>query len=89
MLTPPSRTVQQDVDANELASDNAEAALQTELDDTQAGAGLGPNGAYTANAATNYIAAAMSLVGADEASMLRPRPTRMKSPLRITSTRRT
>ena len=59
--------VQQDVDANELASDNAEAALQTELDDTQASTGLGADGAYTANAATNYIAAAMSLVGADEA----------------------
>ena len=59
--------VQQDVDANELASDNAEAALQTELDDTQASAGLGADGTYTANAATNYIAAAMSLVGADEA----------------------
>ena len=59
--------VQQDVDANELASDNAEVALQTELDDTQAGAGLGTDGAYTANATTNYIAAVTSLVGADEA----------------------
>ena len=52
---------------NEADSDQADADLQTELDGTQAGAGLGTDGAYTANAAANYIAAATSLVGADEA----------------------
>ena len=59
--------VQTDVNQNEADSDQADADLQAELDDTQAGAGLGTDGAYTANAAANYIAAATSLVGADEA----------------------
>ena len=39
--------------------------LQTELDDTQTGAGLGANGAYTANAASSYLTAAVSLQDAD------------------------
>ncbi|MEN6353202.1 MAG: hypothetical protein ABFD02_07090, partial [Bacteroidales bacterium] len=39
---------------------------QTELDATQAGAGLGANGAYTANGSTNYIKTASSLKDADE-----------------------
>ena len=38
--------------------------LQTELDATQTGAGLGTDGSYTANA-TNYAATATSLAGAD------------------------
>ena len=59
--------VQDDVNQNESDSDDADAALQTELDNTQAGAGLGVDGSYTANATTNYIATATSLVGADEA----------------------
>ena len=54
---------------------NADAALQTELDATQAGAGLGASGAYTAigvyDADTNttgghYIGGATSLVNADK-----------------------
>ena len=60
------KTLQDDVDANELASDNAEGALQTELDGTQTGAGLGTDGAYTANGAANYISGSTSLVDADE-----------------------
>lgn len=39
--------------------------LQTELDNTQAGAGLGTGGAYSANSSSNYITAATSLVDAD------------------------
>jgi len=41
--------------------------LQDELDDTQTGAGLGTDGSYTANASTNYLTTATSLVSADEA----------------------
>ena len=39
--------------------------LQTELDDTQAGAGLNTDGTYTANGAANYISTAVSLKDAD------------------------
>ena len=46
-----------------IAGDNA---LQTELDDTQTGAGLATDGSYTANAGANYIAAATSLANADD-----------------------
>ncbi len=41
--------------------------LQTELDATQAGAGLGANGAYTANGSANYLGSVASLKAADEA----------------------
>ena len=58
--------VQADVDANELASDNAESALQSELDASQTGAGLGTDGAYTANGSSNFITTSTSLVDADE-----------------------
>lgn len=43
------------------------AGLQTELDATQAGAGLGANGAYSANGSTNYLGSVASLKAADEA----------------------
>ena len=39
--------------------------LQTELDDTQTGAGLGADGSYNANGAANYISASTSLADAD------------------------
>ena len=45
---------------------NADTAIQTELDNTQVGAGLETNGDYTADAATNYIATATSLKNADK-----------------------
>ena len=49
--------VQTDVNQNEADSDQADADLQAELDDTQAGAGLGTD-SFTANATKNYINAA-------------------------------
>ena len=39
--------------------------LQTELDNTQSGAGLGTDGAYSANGSANYISDATSLKDAD------------------------
>jgi hypothetical protein len=44
---------------------NTAGTVQTELDATQVGAGLGATGAYTANGEANYIAAATSLKDAD------------------------
>ena len=55
---------------------NADTALQTELDATQAGAGLEANGAYSANVSTNYLTTATSLKGADEALDAKLKETR-------------
>ena len=41
--------------------------LQTELDATQSGAGLGTDGSYSANSSTNYLGSVTSLKAADEA----------------------
>lgn len=49
-----------------LSNDAAVAALQTELDGTQAGAGLGSNGSYSANTGVSYIGSAASLHDADK-----------------------
>jgi len=43
----------------------ADSALQTEIDDTQTGAGLDTNGDYSANIGANYISVATSLKDAD------------------------
>ena len=48
-----------------VASDTS--ALQSEVDATQAGAGLGANGAYTANGSANYISSVTTLQAADNA----------------------
>ena len=50
----------------ELARIAADAALQSELDATQAGAGLAADGSYVANATGNYISTATSLAVADD-----------------------
>jgi hypothetical protein len=47
------------------ASDTS--ALQTEVDATQTGAGLGTDGSYSANGSTNYLGSVASLKAADEA----------------------
>ena len=46
--------------------EGADSALQSELDGTQTGAGLGDNGAYTANNAMKIIDTATSIVNATE-----------------------
>ncbi|PQB09062.1 hypothetical protein BST83_01595 [Polaribacter filamentus] len=49
------------------SSSDASSNIQTELDATQIGAGLGTDGRYTADGSTNYIASAGSLKAADAA----------------------
>jgi len=60
-------SINDSVTAEATARANADTTIQSELDATQSGAGLGTDGSYTANAATNYIGAVTSLTGADEA----------------------
>ncbi len=45
---------------------NADTNIQTELDATQTGAGLGVDGTYTADSLTNYITTATDLANADK-----------------------
>ena len=65
-------TLQNNIDTEASTRSAADTALntradnlQTELDATQTGAGLGTDGAYAANTSANYIAAATSLKDAD------------------------
>ena len=48
-----------------VASDTS--SLQSEVDATQTGAGLGTDGSYSANSSTNYLGSVASLKAADEA----------------------
>ncbi len=70
-LTPKSyvdaadQVLQDNIDAEETARIAADDALQTELDDTQDGAGLDADGGYTADGTANYIDDATSLFNAD------------------------
>ena len=54
-----------DVDAEESRATTAEAAIQTELDATQTGLGIGADGSYTPSATANHIATATSMKDAD------------------------
>ena len=62
-------SVQSDIDGlqtqiNTLAGGNI-GGLQTEIDDTQTGAGLATDGSYTAPTSSNYLSSATSLKSAD------------------------
>ena len=54
-----------DVNAEESARQSADAAIQSELDATQTGAGLAADGSLTAHSGTNYIDSATTLKGTD------------------------
>lgn len=58
--------LQDNIDAEALARSDGDSALQSEVDNTQAGAGLSADGSYAANGSANYIAAATSLKDADD-----------------------
>jgi len=58
--------VKQALIALDAALQSGSGDLQDELDATQVGAGLGADGAYVANASTNYLGSAASLKDADE-----------------------
>ena len=60
-----------DTNATDIASEitnrvNADTNIQSELDATQTGAGLGVDGTYTADTLTNYITTATDLANADK-----------------------
>ena len=59
-------TLETDLEVETQTRNDNDAALQTELDATQTGAGLSTEGAYVAKEDTNYIATAVSLKDADE-----------------------
>ena len=58
-------TLQDNIDAIATGASGDTDAIQTELDATQTGAGLGIDGTYTAHATGDYISAATSLKDAD------------------------
>lgn len=53
------------ISAEITARANADSAMQSEIDATQAGSGLSASGSYSANGSANYIAGATSLKNAD------------------------
>jgi len=54
-----------DVNAEESARQSADAAIQSELDATQTGAGLSADGSLASHSGTNYIDSATTLKGTD------------------------
>lgn len=60
------KTNTDDISAETTARVNADAALQSELNSTQSGAGLNANGTYSAAGGANYISTANSLHNADQ-----------------------
>ena len=65
-LTTAADTLQQNIVDEMNRAMTREGELQTELDNTQTGAGLAANGAYSANGSANYIASSTSLADADD-----------------------
>jgi len=59
------KTLSNNLNAEILRATGVEGNIQSELNDTQAGAGLGINGSYTAPVVSNYLAGATSLFNAD------------------------
>ena len=57
--------LQTQIDDEVAARQNADSAIQVELDNTQAGAGLDADGGYTADGSTNYLQTASGLKDAD------------------------
>jgi hypothetical protein len=60
------KSVADEVASLSTSSSSGSASIQSELDATQSGAGLGTDGTYTANASTNYIASSTSIIDATE-----------------------
>jgi len=65
-LTTEITALRTDLGTETTARTSAVSGLQTELDATQAGAGLGTTGTYTADSASNYMTTATSLFNADQ-----------------------
>lgn len=63
---PTEKAVKTYVDGEVATINTATGAIQTELDATQTGSGLGTDGSYTANAETNFLKTATSLKNASE-----------------------
>ena len=61
------KSVADEVASLSTSSSSEAASIQSELDATQTGAGLGTDGSYTADSSSNYITSVTSLAAADSA----------------------
>ena len=61
------KSVADEVASLSTSSSSGTASIQSELDATQTGAGLGTDGTYTADSSSNYITSVTSLAAADSA----------------------